>query len=213
MNKFTNKQNFISCGFKGKNFFPHMFVNIDNGYVYNNFDIPGINWRIDIYSIQNEFPKEIFEKNAQHYDLNKHICEDFSILGWVGGIWRPEIKTLYITELQSDLMQNTKKIKEDYSHFKSKIENRFSGWIKMFYNSAMNVALEIGARELCIQSYRDVVLTSYFNDREVITDTKEKNSIFERIYENGPKFYNSKIVGDCQIINIKNNLDKIVRRD
>ena len=155
----VTKEEMKERGFRGKESFNHVGVSYDKKVPGYELDAKGESWVRYIYATQDTpFPKELFDR----FKLHRSVPGEYS-LGWIGGKWNPKTKTLYVTEMQSDLMQRTYELKEDWlkehnyssnhdfiakgwTKLKSKLENYYDGWQYVFFNQAVREAKERGAK-------------------------------------------------------------------
>lgn len=145
-------------GFKGDESFDHFAVRTDKKVPGYELGATGAPWVRYVYAVDkaNEFPKALFSA------MNRHLCPlgNGKFLGWIGGKWDASSKTLYATECQSDLLQNSgagqdrnntyHSTMKPFAHFRNKLDNRFSGWYYVFFNQALREAQARGAKYIAI---------------------------------------------------------------
>jgi len=155
----VTKEEMKEKGFRGKESFNHVGVSYDKSVPGYELDAKGESWVRYIYATQDTpFPRELFDK----FKLHRSVPGEYS-LGWIGGKWDSKTKILYVTEMQSDLMQRTYElspkwlesegygknhefIKKGWDKLKSKLENYYDGWQYVFFNQAVREAKERGAK-------------------------------------------------------------------
>jgi len=81
------------------------------------------------------FPESLYERFRLDHGLRKLYID--KPIGWFGGVYSVENKTISVTEVQSDLLQRSKTIGE----LRSKVENYYDGWLYVFTGTAINLLL------------------------------------------------------------------------
>ena len=139
-------------GYKGKQAFDHSVVSVGKRVPGYELGQRGVSWvrYIDAVDNANEFPKDLFKV----FNLHRIPSGNGKPLGWIGGKWDDASKTLFVTELQSDLLQRTQELNDarliHLKPYKSKLENRFDGWEYVFFNQALKEAQKRGAEVLAV---------------------------------------------------------------
>lgn len=180
------KEKMKAENYRGKESFDHNAVSYPlKQYMYD-MGVAGQDWTRLIYmdDVNNEFPVELTEAfNLHHRPVNISNPATSKFLGWVGGKYDESGKILYVTEMQSDLLQRTfelspkylsdptNKIPADHKFWKwtglkSKLENRFNGWQKVFFNQALREAKKKGAH------YVYVPTSAYYKTRHSFAPTQ-----------------------------------------
>lgn len=156
------KEEMKEKGFRGKESFDHITVSEDKKVPGYELGAPGTSWVRYIHAPPDSpFPDRLYEL----FHLHSTVPRKRNI-GWIGGKWDEKSKVLYVTEIQSDLLQRTYelnpkyldkitnnlrfdqgKIKElrEFSPLRSKLENYYDGWQYVFMNQAVREARERGA--------------------------------------------------------------------
>lgn len=181
-----SKEEMKAKGFQGKYSFDHSYLRKSGNkaaYPYYTLGQKGLKWVRYIYaSPDNPFPKELFDRfRLSHGGSGRMPGEN--ALGWIGGMWDSENKILKVTEMQSDLLQRTFELSErwltdggynkpsrthefitkGWTALKSKIENYFNGWQRVFINQAMREAKDRGAEFVYIPTtefYKNTISNS-----------------------------------------------------
>lgn len=170
----VTKEEMKASGFGGKESFDHVGVPaVPKGLPYYKLDATGETWVRYIYASQKTpFPKELFDLFALEHGSSR-VPGNY-VLGWVGGKWDASRKILYVTELQSDLLQRTFELSNKWldeaergehgftadsakvrslralSPYKSKLENYYDGWQYVFMNQAVREAKVRGAEYIYV---------------------------------------------------------------
>ena len=138
--KISKYQSILNTGLAPKKNFEHTVLITNNPPLGYTLGLEGDSWNIEIGADTDKFPKELYEKFRIEHMGGKKLSID-KPLGWVGG--KIVNDTLVITELQSDLLQNTFEIPSKISGVsKSAVENYFDGWQYVFLQTAINQMIE-----------------------------------------------------------------------
>ena len=146
------KEEMVNKGFRGKDSFDHQALPVDAKVPGYELSAKGTSWvrYIDAQDQANEFPPELFRK----FNLHSTPTKNGKPLGWIGGKWDAGTETLYVTEMQSDLLQRTQELNkpvfEKWRPLRSRLENRFGSWYYTFFNQALREAQARGAKQVAI---------------------------------------------------------------
>jgi len=178
-----SKQEMRDKGFAGKESFDHKatdsLAKAVPGYTLN---AKGQNWVKYIYADDagNEFPAELFQAFNLSHGGSKLPLGNGKPLGWIGGKYDARTSTLYITEMQSDLLQRTYELNDaklaQFKQYKSRLENRFSGWYYVFMNQAMRYAKELNVSKVALPT------TAFYTKN--VEGAKNIAGIYEKVLAN-----------------------------
>ena len=173
-------------GFGGGQAFDHKVVPTSRKVPGYTLSQPGQTWTRYIYAgdTKNEFPVEMFQKFNLHHVPSGGTNN--KPLGWVGGTWDPnnkDGKILFVTEMQSDLLQRTFEMNDQrliqFKPYKSRVENRFDGWPYVFFNQAVREAKAKGADYLAVPSASEYA--------KHVGGAKNIAAVYEKILSNYPE--------------------------
>lgn len=198
---------FLARGYKRRHFFPHSVLTLpkagpDGLPTLRNaigIDQPDHLWEIVLYAeppVVDEFPRELF--------FDREIIWHQQHFGKVGQIATVNLALdgdrVHATNLLSDLVQRTSRCR---AH-KTRVENRFAGWVRMLLNAVMNFAREWGARTVHVPS-AELVLELADPDRSV------DPTLFERIYDRTPRaHWNAEAEGSWWRLDVGENAERII---
>lgn len=155
-----SKEQLKEKGYRGKDSFNHKVLKSNEQLFAYDLDVffPST-WTRVIYAADNDpFPEELFKSFNLHHMPAAKTFGFGKVLGWIGGGWNAKTKILYVTEMQSDLLQRTFELKNpvfsQFRQYKSQLENYYHGWQKIFFNQALREARSRGANYVYVPTSR-----------------------------------------------------------
>jgi hypothetical protein len=116
--------------------------------------MPGNKFKIEFSAPENSpFPSKLYEKFKLHHGSMRMVSSN--AIGWFSGKFTDT--ALYVTEIQSDLLQRTYELSEKYldkngyhadhpfrqfTQYKSKLENYYDGWLYVFAGTGLAMMLK-----------------------------------------------------------------------
>lgn len=126
----------------------------ENSFPYYKLNAPGKKFRVEFSAPENSpFPEELYAAFKLNHG-GKRMKADNAI-GWFSGTFTRD--ALYVTEVQSDLLQRTFELSNKwldekgfgdthkfrkFTGFKSKLENYYNGWMYVFTGTGLQVTLK-----------------------------------------------------------------------
>lgn len=179
---------FARAGFRMRDYFPHRVLYLrkaypDTGHVFANAGFPhslldGNDFlQVNLYAeAANAFSGELW----RHGNLHWHRQQ----LGHAGlvaaaGLWMLDGERLFVSLLQSDLMQQLFRHPEFCAH-KTHLENRFGGWHKLLLNAILALARRLNVKTVFIPTAATVLQR---------TRKRVQPGLFRRIYDHPASHY------------------------
>jgi hypothetical protein len=126
----------------------------ENSFPYYTLNTPGTKFRVEFSAPEeNPFPKELYK--AFKLNHGGYTMKANNAIGWFSGKLTKD--ALYITEVQSDLLQRTYELSNKwldekgyssehkfrkFTGLKSKLENYYDGWIYVFSGTGLQITLK-----------------------------------------------------------------------
>jgi hypothetical protein len=170
---------FLARGYKRRHFFPHSVLTLPRAGPDGllaireaaGIDQPDGLWELILYAeppVVDEFPRELF--------FDRDLAWHQQHFGKVGQIATANLAVdgdrLYGTNYLSDLVQRISRRREH----KTRVENRFAGWVRLLLNSVMNFAQENDIRT--VYSPRAELVERLVDPARTVD-----GALFQRIYD------------------------------
>ena len=148
-------------------------------------------------SLTMDFPESLFFDDdiiwhKQQFGMTGHVAFAYLVV---------KDKNLYGLNYVSDIVQRISRVRK----YKTQIEKKFKGWHIMLLNSILNFALELNIDKIYSPT-ADLAIKNTDPNRTV------QRELFDRVYDRSIlKYYHANRENEWWVMNVKDNLDKLVR--